>query len=110
VEDDAIKEHLRWSEEPKNPCSYIQVVKDLLGVREEQKTNSEHTVCESDSNIQSKEEECSDYVCTVCLSNKLEVLYQPCRHVASCITCALNLKDCPMCRTKIESFIHVFLP
>jgi baculoviral IAP repeat-containing protein 7/8 len=110
VEDDVIEQHLRWSEELKNTCRYIQVTKDLLGDREEPKTSIEHTVRKSDNKKQSKEVECSDYLCTVCLSNKLEVLYQPCRHIASCVSCALNLKDCPVCRTKIESFIHVFLP
>ena len=54
-------------------------------------------------NIDEEEEQTKPYytdVCVICLGNKPNVLYTPCRHIATCLNCE-NIKTiykCPMCR------------
>lgn len=47
--------------------------------------------------------------CKICLVNRMDVLFEPCHHLASCRDCAKKLveinpirQDCPVCRKKIE--------
>ena len=48
--------------------------------------------------------------CIVCTSTERQVLFQPCRHVAICISCSQNLNKCCICRTEIEEKIRIFAP
>jgi hypothetical protein len=50
--------------------------------------------------------------CTVCLNNKICVLFQKCKHVVTCGICGLKVDKCPVCKNPIESSdrIRVFLP
>jgi len=43
-------------------------------------------------------------ICVICLSNNTEITYLPCGHKCVCKTCNL-VKNCPLCRIKINSFI-----
>jgi hypothetical protein len=51
--------------------------------------------------------------CCICLTNERNVLFLPCRHICSCLTCnasnAQRIANCPICRTSISSTIHVYL-
>lgn len=51
--------------------------------------------------------------CIICLDNKKCILYVPCHHVASCNQCAQKIiqskQQCPICRTKVEQMIQVFI-
>jgi hypothetical protein len=48
--------------------------------------------------------------CVVCQSNVRNVIFKPCHHLATCISCSKNsmLNFCPLCRKKFESAIRVF--
>jgi hypothetical protein len=48
--------------------------------------------------------------CVVCLCNARNVIFGPCNHLASCISCSKNplLKKCPLCRKPFDSTIRVF--
>jgi baculoviral IAP repeat-containing protein 7/8 len=46
--------------------------------------------------------------CKVCMDKVAEILFLPCRHLATCRECKLQLLICPMCRKRCDSFIHVF--
>lgn len=54
-------------------------------------------------------------MCTVCLTNKRDILIMPCNHTLMCDECTKTsisthgLKDCPMCRKKIHNIQKVFL-
>ncbi|CAD8062370.1 unnamed protein product [Paramecium sonneborni] len=49
-----------------------------------------------------------DKDCVICLSNKVNTLILPCKHMSLCQTCCQGLKErsskCPICRNRISSF------
>ncbi|KAF4524971.1 hypothetical protein B566_EDAN008033 [Ephemera danica] len=49
-----------------------------------------------------------DPLCIVCLTNVADVLFLPCKHLASCRNCKLHLVKCPICRSKCEYIILVY--
>jgi len=46
--------------------------------------------------------------CVVCLDNKKVVLIYPCGHLCVCVRCSTKLKDCPVCRHKVNDVVKVF--
>lgn len=52
-----------------------------------------------------KQEKC----CKICLGEEVEVVFVPCGHLVSCVQCAPSLKNCPVCRTKINAVVRAFL-
>lgn len=48
-------------------------------------------------------------ICSICLEDPLEVLFNPCGHIATCQRCAHQCQSCPICRSRIESTKKVFL-
>jgi hypothetical protein len=52
-------------------------------------------------------------LCCVCLINKRCIVYLPCGHVSTCLSCAVknsNCSNCPNCRVKIVSFHKIYFP
>ena len=50
--------------------------------------------------------------CTVCLTNRRNVLIMNCRHVCVCDECAEalpNPKLCPVCRSHVDHFVPIFI-
>jgi hypothetical protein len=43
--------------------------------------------------------------CVVCLEREREVVLHPCRHYCLCIECSDRLRQCPMCRRRIEDTV-----
>jgi hypothetical protein len=59
-----------------------------------------------------KMEKKDDDKCTVCLSNPLEIVVQPCGHVCLCRDCSQRIgigQYCPICRHLIERTHVVYL-
>jgi|688.fasta_scaffold41578_2 hypothetical protein len=46
--------------------------------------------------------------CDICLINKKCVAYQPCGHVSSCWSCAVEMKNCPHCHKEISDLFNIF--
>ena len=49
--------------------------------------------------------------CVVCQSNVRNVVFSPCNHLATCITCSKNPllnKKCPLCRKVFETTTRIF--
>ncbi|CAK76878.1 unnamed protein product (macronuclear) [Paramecium tetraurelia] len=46
--------------------------------------------------------------CIICIENDRDALYMPCKHNTACLKCSKNLKDCPICRTKIQDVIRIY--
>ena len=46
--------------------------------------------------------------CKICMDNKVEVVFFPCRHLISCVSCVQQLRDCPNCRKFIQRKIKTF--
>lgn len=47
--------------------------------------------------------------CKICLSDEVQVVFYPCKHLIACASCALCCTRCSVCRESIESFSRVFL-
>ncbi len=47
--------------------------------------------------------------CCICMDNKRNTLFYPCKHVGACDICASIIQDCPLCRQKIETTETVFI-
>lgn len=48
------------------------------------------------------------YLCVICMDNIKDILFTPCHHSVVCNKCYLQLKECPMCRTPINSVIKCY--
>lgn len=61
------------------------------------------------SERQTPHEEPSDAkLCKICFTNELNAALIPCMHVVACAKCAVALKTCPICRTKITDVKRIF--
>ncbi|KAK7026892.1 hypothetical protein SK128_018575 [Halocaridina rubra] len=41
-------------------------------------------------------------MCKVCMDAEMCIIFLPCLHMATCVTCTLNLTSCPVCRQQIK--------
>jgi hypothetical protein len=48
------------------------------------------------------------YSCVVCMAGEKEALFS-CGHMCVCMTCAVKLPNCPICRIRVRDFRRVFL-
>ncbi|KAG5507687.1 hypothetical protein JKF63_06636 [Porcisia hertigi] len=48
--------------------------------------------------------------CVICLENCKDTVFQPCRHLCTCWTCASRIENgaCPTCRAPIEAMQFVY--
>ncbi|XP_071492028.1 E3 ubiquitin-protein ligase XIAP-like [Diadema antillarum] len=49
-------------------------------------------------------------LCKICLDNELDTVFFPCKHLATCHSCASRVKECPMCRQPILQSFQVYMP
>jgi hypothetical protein len=47
-------------------------------------------------------------ICVVCLDKPKCMLFLPCKHLAVCQDCAGRVRDCPVCRTRVQNTIHIY--
>jgi len=50
-------------------------------------------------------DEDDDKDCCVCLTNEKDVVFSPCGHYCTCVTCSMKLKKCPICRGNIQQIV-----
>lgn len=48
-------------------------------------------------------------LCTLCKVNKKNIVIKDCNHVCVCSCCAKSLKECPICKVKVDSFEEIYL-
>lgn len=48
-------------------------------------------------------------ICKICYTNSIELVFLPCGHSLSCLSCATRLHSCPCCRSTITTRIRTFL-
>nr|BDT62305.1 MAG: baculoviral IAP repeat-containing protein [Penaeus semisulcatus majanivirus] len=46
-----------------------------------------------------------DRTCKVCMDSEITIVFLPCSHMVTCVSCAVSLRQCPICRRDIK---HVF--
>lgn len=47
--------------------------------------------------------------CIICMDAEKNTKFDPCNHVACCSKCVEQLKECPICRTKINKIEDIFI-
>ena len=45
--------------------------------------------------------------CIVCFSNPKSHVAVPCGHQCACSNCSAKMKECPVCRTPVATWVHV---
>lgn len=48
-------------------------------------------------------------LCKICMDEEVGVVFVPCGHLVTCVNCAANVQDCPMCRKPIKATVRTFL-
>lgn len=48
-------------------------------------------------------------MCKICMDAEVGIVFLPCGHLTTCITCATNLQYCPLCRCTIKATVRTFL-
>lgn len=112
--DDPFYFHARFFGE----CEFVRLMKgqEFIKNAREKITTREHdaseTVSASPSARDSDEAICNDakFSCVVCFENQIEAVFLPCKHVHTCMRCAVNLSQCCACRVKITKIDRIFLP
>ena len=59
-------------------------------------------------NDRKKQELTDQRTCKVCLDRLYDCMFMPCNHLCCCLQCASALKQCPLCRRKIDKIIKVY--
>ena len=68
----------------------------------------------SNSNENSKENDrkklelINQRTCKVCLDRFYDCMFMPCNHLCCCLQCASALKQCPLCRQKLDKIIKIY--
>lgn len=48
-------------------------------------------------------------LCKICMDAEVGIVFLPCGHLTTCVNCAPNLEDCPLCRSAIKATVRTFL-
>lgn len=48
-------------------------------------------------------------LCKICMDGEVGIVFLPCGHLTTCVNCAPNLEDCPLCRCAIKATVRTFL-
>jgi hypothetical protein len=46
--------------------------------------------------------------CKICMDAIVSCAFVPCGHIATCFDCGSSLKDCPICREKVNMVLKTF--
>lgn len=60
-----------------------------------------------------RQESIANDPCKICYENSADTRLEPCNHRDVCMRCALQLEDCPLCRSRIQDRVlddHSMLP
>nr|XP_022291915.1 baculoviral IAP repeat-containing protein 3-like [Crassostrea virginica]XP_022291916.1 baculoviral IAP repeat-containing protein 3-like [Crassostrea virginica] len=68
--------------------------------------DNESVASGSDSKLSSLFNSTDDqYLCKICMDERVNVVFIPCGHIATCLDCAKPLQKCPMCRAIVRGKI-----
>lgn len=100
--DDPFKDHKRWAPQ----CPFVKNYKSLKNIcaknQNHEKVNLTEFDKEDDKDIDNLK------MCKVCFNAERAVCFVPCGHVLVCEKCSLNLKSCPMCRSKFSLIVKLY--
>lgn len=99
-------------------CEFVRLMKGkefIKNAREKIRTRDHQDVSASTSASMTtgSDEKISidnKFLCVICFENQIEAVFLPCKHVHTCMKCAVNLTQCCSCRVKISKIDRIFLP
>lgn len=109
-EDEPWEQHAMWFPN----CTFLITTKGQQYIDEVQKkiagVSSVETK-EENERTDEKLSECEDGVilCKICNRFERNTIFMPCKHIIACGKCAEVLKNCPVCRSLIDSKIKVYI-
>lgn len=111
IDDLPLVEHAKHTP---NNCNYLNLVKGpayVATIKEAELKEgfSTKTITRSVSHMGQEENEISiENACKICFDKVADILFQPCNHCASCGSCSVSLKACPVCRRTIATKTKIF--
>ncbi|GFT45512.1 hypothetical protein NPIL_499721 [Nephila pilipes] len=90
---DAILEHNNKQELTKSKCSF-PIVNGEVPSESHNSSNATQTTKKD--------------ICKICMDEEMDVVFEPCRHLVSCHKCAVQISNCPLCRTPVLNKMKVF--
>lgn len=51
----------------------------------------------------------AENLCAVCISNKFDMMFLPCKHISCCEECSIKVNTCPICRKNISEKIKCYI-
>ncbi|KAG8263827.1 Baculoviral IAP repeat-containing protein 2 [Homalodisca vitripennis] len=48
-------------------------------------------------------------LCKICMDSEVCIVFLPCSHLVTCVSCAQSLAACPVCRHNIKATVRTFL-
>lgn len=75
----------------------------------QQRPNNETIVSNQNYSSEQSNNNNLNGICKICYTNSIELVFLPCGHSVSCLSCAERLHDCPFCRETITTRIRTYL-
>ena len=108
-----LKEFMKQSESNESNFGQIETNRAHLQTHKEHQvkddqTNANQNMLKAKKYSKQDSEEKNESYCIICLDNKKNIVFLPCAHFVSCMECGLSMKNCPVCRTKIQATVRTF--
>lgn len=97
-------------------CTFLKTSKGEDFVRDIQKlVKSGHKNKKEEVTINATEEPpevevISGKECLICLTLERQIVFQPCGHFVTCVTCSYSLNKCCICRTNVINRLRAYSP
>jgi hypothetical protein len=85
----------------------LKLQNELL-VPEAEKSNIE-ILDPAQNKVDEKSSSSGDNLCRICLDKERNILFKPCHHILTCADCSRTVRECPLCRKKIEKRVRIYL-
>ncbi|NXQ14083.1 BIR7B protein, partial [Peucedramus taeniatus] len=104
--DDPWREHAKWYPE----CEFLLHSRGRDFVNSVQATFSTTLLAPSQLSTEEQLRRLQEErMCKVCMDKDVSVVFVPCGHLVACEECALNLRQCPICRAVIQGSVRAFM-
>ena len=101
-------EHAYWSPH----CGHVVCNKSKKWIREVFNLYSERKETDKDWGdlpVDSAGNPATTEKCHLCLERDLRIAFIPCGHLCTCAICATGLKQCPICRYRVDQAVRIFI-
>lgn len=85
---------------------FSMAMRVYVHIDEEKDEDLDHLPC---SSSQCSDEPLDPMLCKVCHKEEMEAAFIPCRHVYSCVKCASEMHECPVCSESFCATMQVYL-